>query len=212
MASPSKKQKVQDKRCIAVFRGPAGSGKSTVANAIVKLLSSDHNIPTAYLEQDYFRNSILQGKNGVVSSADVSASMLLASAEASVRGGYSVVLEGILNCNQDGRGKYRPVLEGLEALAAELNINIKIFYLDVPIEVTKERHLGRSKASAFGTEKLDKWWASSQPSGLTGEVLINSRGQNIDDTVSIVLEHLIPSSNSNSTSISSSTKTDDSEK
>jgi hypothetical protein len=134
---------------------------------------------------------MLHGKSDHVSGAEVSASMMLASAKAAIRGGYCVVLEGILNCNQDGRGKYRSLLEGLVALADEMiDVTLKLVYLNVPIEVTKQRHLGREKAQKFGTEKLDKWWSSSKPSGIAGEVCIDTGSQSIEDTVALVLEHM----------------------
>lgn len=171
-----------------VLRGPAGSGKSTIAKAVVASLLGDGR-PTCYLEQDLFRNTLLKGK-GDVDSASVSATMLMSSAKVALKGGYCVVLEGILNCNQDGRGKYRPLLEELVVLATEHGVNLKLIYLSLPIEVTKNRHLGRAKAKDFGVEKLDDWWASSAPSELAGEVCINTQSQSVEESVEVIMGHL----------------------
>ena len=68
---------------LIVIRGPAGSGKSTVAERVVQQLRAD-KVPVAYLEQDYFRN-IVAGGGGT--SRDLSRVMLRACALSALAAG-----------------------------------------------------------------------------------------------------------------------------
>jgi predicted kinase len=165
-----------------IIRGPSGSGKSTMADAVVKSLR-DAGRQVCVLEQDYVRKTMLgSGK----SAAEVSAEMLRVCADAALGQGYDVILEGILNSDPSQGGMYRPLLQSL----CNRNGPTLLFYLDVPIETTKARHAGRSKAAKFGPEKLDVWWQSSQKTGLSGEIIIRSSDMDADRTAATILRHL----------------------
>eukprot|EP01043_Picozoa_sp_COSAG02_P006566 COSAG02_NODE_188_length_30307_cov_341.858746_5_plen_318_part_00 len=160
---------------LLILRGPAAAGKSTIAQAVVDTLRRAGR-SVCLLEQDYLRNIALgSGSN----SALASAKMLKGCADAALECGYDVVLEGILNSDPTNGGAYRPLLAGLVARRDEpadsaFRAKVGLFYLDVPLKTTKLRHSKRAKAAEFGTEKLDKWWKSSQKSSLAGEVTLKA--------------------------------------
>jgi len=164
---------------LVIIRGPAGSGKSTVTNALLNVLREGEHCTdaetitcplaekrnVAYLEQDLFRNVIL-GKH--TDAATLSGQLLATSAIECIENGTDVILEGILNID-----KYRDCC--FEVLYDRLPKEcIHFFYLNVDLEETKKRHMGREKINVFGTEKLDKWWNSARPTGYEGEVMIDS--------------------------------------
>ena len=78
---------------LVIIRGPAGSGKSTISSAVLNAMRAA-KVDTCYLEQDLFRNTLL---GGGPNAAEVSASMLHSATVSALEGGYSVLLEGILN-------------------------------------------------------------------------------------------------------------------
>ncbi|GIQ87827.1 hypothetical protein KIPB_009943, partial [Kipferlia bialata] len=172
-------------RHIIIIRGPAGAGKSTVSACILDALRGA-GVPTCYLEQDVFRNTMLKGGPR---SAAVSAAMLQGAADASLNGGYSVVLEGILNSSSTRGGQYRSLIESMVERHDD-HTRVSLFYLNPSLEATKTRHLGRAKASSFGVDKLDKWWKSSAPTGIEGEVVIDTSLQSVEQTVQTVREHV----------------------
>ena len=117
-------------------------------------------VRVAYLEQDFYRNTVAGGGEG---AREAARDMLLASALAAHAAGWSVLIEGILSKDHHAAA--------LERLGAELPC-VATVYLSVPLEETKMRHAGRAKAAEFGADKLEEWWASAAPLGAPGEVLI----------------------------------------
>lgn len=180
---------------VLILRGPAASGKSTIAQSVVETLRRAGR-SVCLLEQDYFRNvSLGRGPD----SAQASAKMLKGCADAALESGYDVVLEGILNSDHDNGGHYRPLLAGLvsrqdEPMDSAFRAQVGLFYLDVSRKATKLRHSKRGKAADFGADKLDKWWISSQKSGLSGEVSLEAAQREgeagVIGCVSEVLSHV----------------------
>lgn len=141
---------------LVVIRGPAGAGKSTIANGILTFVKQSE-IPrrVCYLEQDYFRRTIHVCGGG--DGAAISAAILCSAALTALSEGFTVVMEGILNMK-----KYKQMFDTVIATHGKQNCHF--FYLDVSLDETQRRHLGREKASDFGAEKLEKWYSSAQPS------------------------------------------------
>lgn len=150
-------------RATVIVRGPAGAGKSTVSAAVVAGLRAAGR-RVAYIEQDHVCNTVLGGDT----HGDVHVAMLLSMCRAAAAAGFDVVLEGILNIN-----RYRPLVEAVIEEAGGPSSAV-LAYLDVPLDETKRRHLGRAKAAEFGVDKLDDWWASAQPARLPGELLVGA--------------------------------------
>jgi gluconate kinase len=178
---------------LVIIRGPAGSGKSTISSAVLNAMRAA-KVDTCYLEQDLFRNTLL---GGGPNAAEVSASMLHSATVSALEGGYSVLLEGILNCNPVG-GKFKALIEGLVALPSSAStssdalksIKVSLVYLNPSLEVTKSRHTKRAKAAVFGAELLDKWWSSSNATGLPGEIIMDTSEQSLEETVAAVMAHI----------------------
>ena len=75
---------------LIILRGLSGSGKSSIARELQKRSKQD----TIIVEQDYFRNTLLQEKGD---ARKASAEMLEQTVLIGLKYGYNVVLEGILN-------------------------------------------------------------------------------------------------------------------
>jgi hypothetical protein len=163
---------------IVVLRGPAGSGKSTVSAGVLAAVRSRGGRGVAYLEQDFFRNTVCAGGKG---AREAARDMLVASARAAHAAGFSVLIEGILSKPHHG------------AALAQLGAELPLFYvyLNVPLEETKARHAGRAKAADFGAEKLEEWWASAEPLGVAGELLVPGDSP-LEATVAAVAALLAP--------------------
>jgi hypothetical protein len=147
-----------------------------VSEALLKELhGKEVPLPIAYLEQDHFRNNILSKHPN---ARGLSAGLLKACTAAAIREGTHVLLEGILNMNN-----YSDMFNDILTLPAPTRV--LFFYLDVPLEETKVRHNGRPKRDVFGSEKLDKWFASAQRSGLPGEIVI-PHGSSVQETVATI--------------------------
>lgn len=97
---------------------------------------------------------------------------------AAVDYGSHVVLEGILNMNN-----YADMLDTL----MKFPVRVKPFYLDVPLEETKRRHETREKRHIFGSDKLDKWFASAQRSGFSNEIIL-SADNTVEESIAIIWE------------------------
>ena len=105
-----------------------------------------------YLEQDHFRNTVAGSAKGGAARA-LACDMLEACARVALRQGHPVLMEGILSKPHHG-----PMFE---RLATDLGLSVRFVYLDVPLEATKARHLGRAKAAEFGADKLEEWFGSA---------------------------------------------------
>ena len=162
---------------VVVLRGPAGSGKSTVSAGVLTAVRA-RGVRVAYLEQDFFRNTAAGGGAG---AREAARDMLLASALAAHAAGWSVLIEGILSKDHHAAA--------LERLGEELPC--AHVYLCVSLEETKARHAGRAKAAEFGADKLEEWWASAEPLGAPGEVLIPGDSP-LEATVATVAALLAP--------------------
>lgn len=136
---------------LIILRGPSASGKSTVAEQLKQLLKNH----VAHLDFDVFREGFL-GRHGNYSPA--AAKMLMATASIALESGYDVVIDGFY------RMEHYPDL--LPELLAEHPENNYMFYFDVLLETTIERHAKREKSAEFAEEDLRKWYYRLKPSGI----------------------------------------------
>lgn len=163
---------------LIVLRGPAGSGKSTIARRVAAR-ALDAGSPVAVLAQDDFRIKILFES---ADSGKIAVEMICSDAAICLRCGYTVIIEGILNFR-----KYGSLLTSLFSLVpAEA---LFIYYFDVCLEETKRRHSQRPKAAEFGPEMLDVWFAAASPTGPLGEVTV-PQDLSEGDIVTLIEERL----------------------
>jgi predicted kinase len=142
---------------LVVIRGPAASGKSTLASALQK---TQPNI--ALIEQDYFRKTLLAHGSG---SKELSVTLMKDAALTALQNRYHVIIEGILNLEQ--------VSSMLDELFSQHPKNNYMFYFDVPFKETLRRHNTRPKSEHFGEEDMRKWYALSAPSHGDNEQIIS---------------------------------------
>lgn len=161
---------------VIVLRGPAGAGKSTIANMLVSHLRKTVTSSNfAILEQDYFNNIITGRQKGY---RELTMQMLLQSIYVCKQLNCNVVVEGVLNIQH-----YKPIFDAVtSSYGAD---NVMFYYLDVSLEETKRRHLTRQKAHEFGVELLDDWYPSATASGYSQEVVL-SADLSAEEAVSLI--------------------------
>ncbi|GIF19721.1 putative kinase [Actinoplanes tereljensis] len=155
---------------LVVLRGNSGSGKTTAAREVRRRFGRG----CALIEQDYVRRIILREHN---EAPDAVAPTLIATmAGESLRHGYHVVLEGILDA-----GTYRPALT--ELIAAHGG---RTFYLDVSFEETVRRHAGRAATVGFTERDMRAWYRPLDLLDVPGEQVIPETSA-LEDTVATIL-------------------------
>jgi predicted kinase len=153
---------------VAIIHGPSASGKSTISHR----LRSEFGKSWVIVEQDAFHFGMF-GPDGHENKHAESAILIELVVKQLLVDGFNVILEGIFNPEY--------YLQMLKNLVAIEDAEVHTFYLQTDLEVTKLRHLGRSKAAEFGPEKLDKWWYKSSEKGLPGEIIINTTELSFDE-------------------------------
>ena len=144
---------------LIILRGLSGSGKSSIARELQK--RSKQN--TIIVEQDYFRNTLLQEKGD---ARKASAEMLEQTVLIGLKHGYNVVLEGILNIKH-----YKELFDKIFSAHPQNNF---IYFLDVDIDETIKRHKARTKSAEFDENEMRSWAASATPAGYEFEIIHNN--------------------------------------
>ncbi len=136
---------------LIILRGPSASGKSTVA----KLLKQSLENKAAYLDFDVFRDDFLAKQGDYYLAA---AKMLMTTATIALESGYDVILDGFYRMED-----YPDLLPELVAKHSENN---HMFYFDVSLETTIQRHSRREKSAKFGEKELREWYYKPKASGI----------------------------------------------
>lgn len=143
---------------LIVLRGNSGAGKSTVAGG----LREAYGRGLAWVSQDLIRRIILTEKDR---PGGANIGLIDQVARYSLDHGYHVVLDGILYAD-----RYEQMLAGLDRDHLGLS---RVYYLDVSMDESLRRHVGRPQAADFGPDDMRGW----------------HRPQ---DLLSAVKEHVIP--------------------
>jgi adenylate kinase family enzyme len=128
---------------LVVLRGNSGSGKTTVA----RTLCDAYGRGAAWVSQDLIRRVILREKDR---PGGVNIGLIDQVTRYALDHGYHVVLDGILYAD-----RYEPMLAGLQRDHLGRS---SFYYLDVSLEETLLRHLGRPQASEFTHEDMRQWY------------------------------------------------------
>ena len=142
---------------LIVLRGPSGSGKSSVAQAI----RSDWGRPMAWIEQDYLRRIVLKEKD-VPNGKNIE--LIKRIVTYAFERSFDVVLEGILNA-----GRYSGMLEDLIRQHPRNNF---FFYFDISFEETLRRHEHKRNKDEFGEKEMREWYQVTDPLGTISELTI----------------------------------------
>lgn len=152
---------------LIIIRGPSGAGKSSVAKSLKK--KSKRKI--LLISADQLRN--MYNDQGRASSQPAK-EMIVANVLIGLRGGFDVILEGILNVNTD-----QPVFDKILKEHPEENY---FFYLDVSYEETLRRHQTRPEKSEFGETEMKEWWSYASTTGKSSEIII-PEGYSMEETI-----------------------------
>lgn len=125
---------------LIIVRGPSGSGKSSVANAVRQC----HGRGMAVLGQDVMRRTLLWEKKDL--PGGLAPEFIAHSAGFLLNAGWPVVVEGILAAD-----RYRSALR--ELITAHLGRSL-VYFLAVELAETFARHATRPEASQFSTSEM----------------------------------------------------------
>ncbi|WP_129668043.1 AAA family ATPase [Phytoactinopolyspora endophytica] len=130
-------------RMLVVLRGPAGAGKSALAEALRDRLG----YPAAAIDTDMFNWTTVPGE----SNKQVVYDNVCLLAESYLRHGYDVVLSGLIFSFEE-----RGALASLRARGRLLGWSYWDFYCHVPLDVAKRRSADRARD--VPAEFVEKWW------------------------------------------------------
>lgn len=126
---------------LIILRGPSGSGKSTVA----KELFSKAPENSVLIEQDHYR--FIFKPAGL---SEAGKQMVFSDASIALKGGYNVILEGILTT-----ASYTEYIKKLIKNHPKRNY---MFYFDISFPETLRRHVTKSNANDWSQADMKKWY------------------------------------------------------
>jgi predicted ABC-type ATPase len=156
---------------LMIIRGNSGSGKSTVAKEVRKLLDGK----VALIEQDYFRRIVLKEKDTAEHTAIID--LLDQTVRLAISRGYIVILEGILSSE-----KYRGMLNSLAN-----DFRSQVFYIDVSFGETLIRHNTKPNKHEFGAEEMKNWYLEKDYLCRNDEIIIREQSS-LKKTVKMIVE------------------------
>lgn len=156
---------------LIIIRGNSGSGKSTVAKEVRKLLDGK----VALIEQDYFRRVVLKEKDTAENTAIID--LLDQTVRLTHSLGHTIILEGILSSE-----KYGGMLNNLAN-----DFKAQVFYIDVSFGETLIRHNTKPNKHEFGAEEMKNWYLEKDYLYRNDEIIIPEQS-NLRKTVKIIVE------------------------
>ncbi|MFC3212482.1 kinase [Planomicrobium okeanokoites] len=142
---------------LIILRGNSGSGKTTIA----KSLQDRFEDGTLLVSQDVVRRDMLSVRDR---KGNLSLELIRQITEYGKGKCEFVILEGILTKERYG--------EMLMDLIRFYEGNADVYYFDLPLDKTIERHQSRELADAFGEESLRAWWRPKDYLGTAGETML----------------------------------------
>ena len=150
---------------LIILRGSSGSGKSSVAEGLREKSKSK----TALIEQDYLRRVVLKEKD---LPSSINPKLILKVSQFALDNGYNTIIEGIFQT-----GHYRKMFNALLKYHPKENY---IYYFDISLRETLNRHSNRDKVNEFGEKEMMRWNIDKDLLGHKGEAVISedlSKGQ-----------------------------------
>lgn len=147
-----------DSTSLIIIRGPSGSGKSSIAQAV----REQHGRGIAVLGQDVMRRTLLWEKKDL--PGGLAPDFITHSAEYLLNAGWPVIVEGILSA-----ATYGPALR--ELLAAHRGRTL-VYFLQVGMAETFVRHVTRPAADEFSTADMASWFEPDDRLRVPGEIVI----------------------------------------
>jgi predicted kinase len=144
---------------LVIIRGNSGSGKSTIA----KSLQHKMGYQTMLIPQDVVRREMLRVRDR---ADNPSVQLVYDLAMYGNKIGFDVIVEGIFVSERYG--------EMLRSLIDDFKGEAYIYYFDIPIEVTLQRHNLKPNAHEFGEKELREWWVEKDYLGTINEKVITA--------------------------------------
>ena len=147
---------------LIIIRGNSGSGKTTVANALRSAMREKFGKGgTMLVSQDAIRIDILDVKD---TSDNDSIALIYDICMYGMKLKKNVILEGILD-----RWKYGEILL---KLISEWQGQTHIYYYNIPLDVTLNRHEMRPQKELFSKDHMRSWYNSDNCLNIPGERII----------------------------------------
>jgi len=161
---------------LIIFRGPGGSGKSTVA----KLLRDKLENKTAILCPDYFYWNVC-GKD---ENSELVYEALYRLVDLYLSKNYSVILEGVLSSNIN----LLPRIKKIISLGNKYSAKTTQFYFDVSLKISIQRDSKRK--IKMGKESAEEIYNKSINSKLPNEIIINTENKKPVEVLNLVLSKI----------------------
>lgn len=158
---------------LIIIRGNSGSGKSSLSVELRERALSPNR--TALVEQDYLRRIVLKEKEAEGTN---NIGLISQTVRFALERDYDVILEGILFSE-----RYSAMLSELTKVA-DHNF---IFYLDVSLEETLERHKKKHNAHEFGEKEMRGWYNKNDTLGFEGEIIL-PESNTMEDSINTILQ------------------------
>ena len=159
---------------LIVLRGNSGSGKSSVAGELRRVLGAR----VAWIEQDHLRRIVFQESE---EPEPVNALAIEQLATLALAHGRHALVEGIMPVVRYG--------EMLRRLTAAHAGRAYCYYLDVPFEETARRHATRAKSTAFSADEMRDWYRERDLLLAPPETIIDQTST-LDQTVARILSDI----------------------
>lgn len=155
---------------LIIIRGPAGSGKSSVA----KKLHETATQKTALLPLDIFIVNIAKEQEGVV---QITADIIEHAAKKFLAAGYTVILEGVFNIEREC---YKNLFEEL----FDYNQGPShLYFLEMSLEESIKRKQGRPEDENISKDDIKMWYSGAQKTGYSGEKTIDVETTSLQEVV-----------------------------
>lgn len=155
---------------LIIIRGPAGSGKSSIA----KKLHGQAIEETAYLPVDLFRVDIAKEQTN---AAEIAADIISYCAKKFLDNGYTVIIESMFDIRKK---RWNDLLTNLVNYK---NVEAKLFYLQITEDEAVRRNSARQKGAFVSEDEIRQWYALSQPTGWDNEEIIDTEANTLDAIV-----------------------------
>ena len=160
-----------DNQKLIIIRGNSGSGKSIVAEKLREKI----NGKVAVVGQDTLRRLILMEKDSLENTDIIG--LLEQTIRYCLDKEYSVIVEGILS-----KQKYKDTLVRLMDSAP---CKSYVFYIDVSLEETLQRHKSKPIADEVTEKQLRSWYQPKNYLEVPGEVIIDE-SSTLEETVDLI--------------------------